>query len=173
MTMKLARREKYFVSGAAVFIGAFLLLQLLVFPFFERMNRVQRGVEAKEGALKEIKRLSSEYQGYRRGSQDVSQALASRKGGFTLFSFLETAAGDAGVKTYIKYMKPSTSSGPGSYKESLVEMKLEAISLSQLVDYLHKIEAPENLVMVKRISIKETKGKSGYLDTILQVMTFQ
>jgi general secretion pathway protein M len=171
--MKLARREKYFVSGAAVFVGVFLLLELLVFPLSERMRRVQRGVEAKEDALKEIKVLSSEYQGYRRGSQGLRQALANRKGGFTLFSFLETAAGDAGVKAYIKYMKPSTSSGPGSYKESLVEMKLEAISLSQLVDYLHKIEAPENLVMVKRISIKETKGKSGYLDTILQVMTFQ
>ena len=70
-------------------------------------------------------------------------------------------------------MKPSTSTGPGSYKESLVEMKLEAISLSQLLDYLYKIEAPENLVNIKRISIKETKAKSGYLDTILQVMTFQ
>jgi general secretion pathway protein M len=173
MTMKLARREKYFVSGAAVFIGAFLLLQLLVFPFFERMKRVQRGVEAKEDALKEIVRLSAEYQRYRRGSQDLRQALSRRQGGFTLFSFLEKEAGDAGVKAYIKYMKPSTSSGPGSYKESLVEMKLEAISLSQLVDYLHKIEAPEKLVMIKRISIKETKGKSGYLDTILQVMTFQ
>jgi general secretion pathway protein M len=173
MTMKLARREKYFVSGAAVFIGAFLLLQLLVFPFFERMKRVQRGVEAKEDALEEIVRLSAEYQRYQRGSQDVRQALSRRRGGFTLFSFLEREAGDAGVKEYIKYMKPSTSSGPGSYKESLVEMKLEAISLSQLVDYLHKIEEPENLVMVKRISIKETKGKSGYLDTILQVMTFQ
>ena len=171
--MKLARREKYFVSVAVFFIAAFLLLQFLVFPSFEARERVQRGVEVKEDALREIIRLSSEYQGYRRGSQDIRQTLSRRKGGFTLFSFLEKAAGDAGVKTYIKYMKPSTSTGPGSYAESLVEMKLEAIALSQLVDYLYKIEKPENLVKIKRISIKETKGKSGYLDTILQVMTFQ
>jgi general secretion pathway protein M len=173
MIMKLARREKYFVSVAAFSLVVFLLLQFLVFPWFETMKRVQRGVEAKEDALKEIIRLSSEYQSYRRGSQDIKQTLTRRKGEFTLFSFLEKAAGDAGVKAYIKYMKPSTSTGPGSYKESLVEMKLEAIALSQLVDYLYKIEAPENLVSVKRISIKETKGESGYLDTILQVMTFQ
>jgi len=171
--MKLARREKYFVTVAVFFIGAFLLLQFLVFPSFKARKRLQRGVEAKEDALREIIRLGSEYQSYRRGSQDVKQALSRRRGGFTLFSFLENAAGDAGVKTYIKYMKPSTSTGPGSYKESLVEMKLEAIALVKLVDYLFKIEAPENLVRVKRISIKETKGKAGYLDTILQVMTFQ
>lgn len=171
--MKLARREKYLVSVAVFSIAAFLLLQFLVFPSFKTMKRIQRGVEAKEDALREIIRLSSEYQRYRRGSQDVRQTLTRRKGGFTLFSFLEKAAGDAGVKAYIKYMKPSTSTGPGSYKESLVEMKLEAIALSQLLDYLYKIEAPESLVSVKRISIKENKGKSGYLDTILQVMTFQ
>jgi general secretion pathway protein M len=171
--MKLARREKYFVFVAVFAIGVFLILEFLVFPSFEARKRVRRGVEAKEDALREIIRLGSEYQSYRRGSQDVRQTLSRRKGGFTLFSFLEKAAGDAGVKTYIKYMKPSTSTGPGSYKESLVEMKLEAISLTQLLDYLYKIEAPENLVNIKRISIKETKGKSGYLDTILQVMTFQ
>jgi len=171
--MKLARRETYFVSVAGASLAAFLLLQFLVFPSFDAMKRVKRGVEVKEDALKEITRLSAEYRRYRRGSQDLEQALARRRGGFTLFSFLEKAAGDAGVKAYIKYMKPSTSTGPGSYKESLVEMKLEAVGLSKLVDYLYKIEASENLVRIKRISIKEAKGKSGYLDTILQVMTFQ
>jgi general secretion pathway protein M len=173
MTMKLARREKYFLSVAVFAIAVFSFLEFLVFPSFEARKRVQRGVEAKKDALREMIRLSSEYQSYRRGSRDVNQTLARRKGGFTLFSFLEKAAGDAGVKAYIKYMKPSTSTGPGSYKESLVEMKLEAISLSQLLDYLYKIEAPEKLVSIKRISIKENKRKSSYLDTILQVTTFQ
>lgn len=171
--MKLATREKYFVFGAVIALSAFLLLELLVFPSLDAMKRARRGVEVKEDALQEITRLSSEYQRYRRDSQDLRQALAQRRGGFTLFSFLEKTAGDVGVKEYIKYMKPSTSTGPGPYKELLVEMKLEAIALSQLVDYLYRIEEPENLVTVKRISIKETKGKSGYLDTILQVMTFQ
>jgi len=171
--MKLARREKYFVFGAGLSLASFLLLELLVFPFFDTMQRVQRGVKVKEAALAEIAQLSSEYQRYQSGSRNLRQSLAQRKGGFSLFSFLDKAAGDVGIKEYIKYMKPSTSTGPGQYKESLVEMKLEAIALSQLVDYLYKIEAPENLVTIKRISIKETKGKSGYLDTILQVMTFQ
>ncbi|MFW6147335.1 MAG: hypothetical protein ACOC6B_02975 [Thermodesulfobacteriota bacterium] len=171
--MKLAKREKYFVFGAALAMTAFLLLELLVFPSLDTMKRVRRGVEVKEAALKEITQLSSEYQQYQRGSQDLRRSLAQRKSGFSLFSFLDKAAGDVRIKKYIKYMKPSTSTGPGPYKESLVEMKLEAIALSQLVDYLYKIETPENLVTIKRISIKETKGKSSYLDTILQVMTFQ
>ncbi|RLB28591.1 MAG: hypothetical protein DRG66_03385, partial [Deltaproteobacteria bacterium] len=99
--------------------------------------------------------------------------LAKRKKGFTLFSFLEGTAGDAGVKAYIKYMKPSISTGPGPYQESLVEMELEEITLNQLIGYLYRIESPDNVVSIKRISIKENKKKPGYIDAILQVLTFK
>ena len=171
--MKLARREKYFVSTAALFIAIFFLLQFLIAPFFENRRRVQRGVRAKEDGLKEIVGLSSEYHRYQRGSQDMKQILARRKKGFTLFSFLEEAAGDAEVKAHIKYMKPSTSAATGPYKESLVEMKLEAVTLKQLIGYLSKIESPDNVVSIKRITINENKRKSGYLDAILHVLTFR
>ncbi len=171
--MKLARREKYFVSAAALFVAIFFLFQFLVVPFFEKRRRVQRGVWAKEEGLKEIAGLSSEYQRYQKGSKNIEQILARRKKGFTLFSFLEEAAGDANVKAHIKYMKPSISASPGAYKESLVEMKLEGITLQQLVGYLSRIESPGNVVSIKRISISENKRESGYLDAILQVLTFR
>jgi len=172
MIMKFARREKYFISAAAVFIGIFCLFQFLIFPFFETRRRVQRGVSTKEDGLQEIVRLSSEYNRYRRSSQGIQQVIAKRRKGFTLFSFLESKAGDAGVKTYIKYMKPSISTEAGPYKESLVEMELEEITLNQLIGYLYRIESPDNVVSIKRVSIKENK-KPGYLDAILQIVTFQ
>jgi general secretion pathway protein M len=171
--MKLARREKYFLSAAAVFIGVFCLFQFLIFPFFEARRRVQRGVSAKEHGLKEMLMLSSEYNRYRESSQGIKQIIAKRQKEFTLFSFLESKAGDAGVKAYIKYMKPSVSTGVDSFTESLVEMKLEEITLSQLIGYLYRIESYDNLVIIKRISIEENKNKSGRLDAILQVLTFQ
>jgi len=171
--MKFARREKYFISAAAILIAIFFLFQFLIFPFFEARRRVQRGVSTKEDGLKEILRLSSEYNRYRRSSQGIKQFIAKRSKGFTLFSFLESKAGDAGVKTYIKYMKPSISTGTGPYKESLVEMKLEEITLNQLIGYLYRIESPDYVVSIKRISVKENRKKSGYLDAILQVLTFQ
>jgi general secretion pathway protein M len=171
--MKLARRERYFLMGAAVLVGAFCLFQFLVGPFFESRRRLARGVRAKRSGLEEIARLSSEYQRYRKGSQGIQEALARRRGGFTLFSFLEQEARDAGVKNSIKSMKPSVSSGAGRYKESLVEMRLEAISLDQLTGYLYRIESPDNVVFIKRITIKENRKKQGSLDAILQVLTYQ
>lgn len=171
--MKLAKREKYLVSLAACAIAVFLLFHLLIFPFFEKRDRMKRGVRSKEQGLREIARLSAQYQSYKRGSLGIKQVLSQRKKGFTLFSFLEKAAGNAQVKNHIKYMKPSESQSTGPYKESVVEMKLEGITLKQLVEYLHGIESPENVIRVKRISLKENKRESGYLDAVLQVLTYQ
>lgn len=171
--MKLARREKYIVFFGAGAIAIFILFQFLIFPFFDKRDRTLRGVKAKEEGLKEIVRLSARYQEHKRGSEGMGEILARREKGFTLFSFLESAAGQTQVKEHIKYMKPSSSQDSGPYKESMVEMKLEGITLKQLAGYLHRIESSEKLITVKRISIKESKAESGYLEAILQVLTFQ
>jgi general secretion pathway protein M len=132
-----------------------------------------RGLKAKEKGLAEIARLSAEYQTYQTASRGIRDALSKRKGGFTLFSFLDDAAGKAQVKPYIKYMKPSTSVSTGPFKESMVEMKLEALTLQQLIGYLYLIESPRDLVSIKRLSVKENKKEAGYLDAVIQVLTFQ
>jgi general secretion pathway protein M len=171
--MKLAKREKYFISIAAVSISIFLLFEFLIFPFLEKRERIQGGIKAKEERMREIVMLGAEYQAIKKRSQVIDQLLAGRKKGFTLFSFLDRAAGEAEVKDHIKYMKPSTSKGKGPYKESIIEMKLNAITLNQLVGYLYRIESPENVIKIKRISITENKKGSGYIDAVLQVLTFQ
>jgi general secretion pathway protein M len=171
--MKLAKREKYLLSLAASAVVIFLMFQFLIFPFFKSRERLQRGVVAKEKGLKEIVSLSTEYEAYKKGSHGIKQSLTRRKRGFTLFSFLEGAAGEAQVKKHIKYMRPSTSKSTGPYKESTVEMKLEAITMKQLVEYLYRIESPENVISIKRISIKQNKKEAGYLDAVMQVLTFQ
>ena len=70
-------------------------------------------------------------------------------------------------------MKPSTSQGTGPYKESLVEMDLNTLTLNQLVDYLFRIETNGDIIVVKRISITENKKETGLLDAKIQVMTFE
>jgi general secretion pathway protein M len=169
--MKLGRREKILVSLAACCVAVFVLFQFIIFPFFDRREAIERGIDAKRDGLKEIVRLRGEYESYKRGADGIQRYLRSRMKSFTLFSFLEQAAGKARVKDHIKYMKPSASLSNGRIKESMVEMKLDKISLKQLVDYLYLIESPENVVSIKRISIKDSKSAPGYLDAVMQVLT--
>ena len=116
---------------------------------------------------------SAEYKTLKMGNQGLQTLLAKRKKGFTLFSFLEQEAAQSGIKGHIEYMKPSSAQGTGPYNESMVEMKLEGITLKQLVGYLYRIESPEDAISIKRISIKENKKKLGYIDAVLKVLTLQ
>ena len=170
--MQLAKREKYLIGLAVCVIVFAVLIQLVLMPFVDGRQRMQNSVAAQERNLQEIVRLSQEYKALEQDSETLIQRLASRPGNFTLFSFLEKAAGKAGVKNNIKYMKPSASTGKGPFKESLVEMKLERITLKQMVDYLKLIESPDDIVSVKRISVQTNKKETQYLDAILQVLTF-
>jgi general secretion pathway protein M len=169
--MKLARREKYLIAAAASIVAVTLFFQLLILPFTENRRRLQRGIIAKQEALQTMDALSAEFKELTENAQGTKQRLAGRRKNFTLFSYLEQAAGADDIKSHIKYMKPSESTGKGPFNESLVEMKLEQVSLKQLTDYLQKIESPAELVSIRRISIQSNKTESGFLDAILQVLT--
>jgi len=171
--MKLAKREKYLSILIGCAVSAFLLFQTLLFPFFDKRERLKRGIKIREKGIEEMVVLSSRYRNSEKGTQALTRLLDKRRKGFTLFSFLEKEAGTAKVKDRIKYMKPSVAESAGPYKESMVEMKLEGITLDQLVGYLYRIESPENVIHIKRMSIKESKKEKSCLDAIVQVLTLQ
>jgi general secretion pathway protein M len=169
--MKLEKRERWVVFAGVGLVALLVLVHFIVFPFFERREVLKRGIEAKRNGLKEMMALSAQYRSYTREAGRLQDRLGGREKGFTLFSFLEQAAGRAGVKDHIRYMKPSDSQGSGRLKESMVEMRLDRINLRQLVDYLYLIESPKYLVSLKRVSIRESQSDPVYLDTIMQVVT--
>ena len=170
--MKLAKRERLFVTLAAVAVVLFILFEFLVFPFFKERSRMRRGIVERQVELVDIMEGSVRLKALKSNSQGLEESLARREEGFALFSYLENAAGTAMVKESIKYMRPSTAKGPGDYKESTVEVRIEAVTLQQLVDYLYRIESPEKVVYVKRMSIQENKKGKGYVDVILQALTY-
>ena len=76
--MKLAKREKYLVSIAACVIAIFFVVQYLIMPFFEKRERLQKGITSKEAGLAEIVKLRAEYKSLQRGSQGMEQLIARR-----------------------------------------------------------------------------------------------
>lgn len=170
--MQLAKREKYLVAFAAVFVVAALVFSFVIMPFWEERTRLRNNVTVQQNSLEQMAGLRREYLLLQQDSGTVARRLAERAKNFTLFSFLEKAAGDAGVKENIKSMKPSASTGKGPFKESLVEMKLERITLGQMAGYLKLVESAENLVAVKRIAIQSNKKDPQFLDVVLQVLTY-
>lgn len=174
MAINLNKREKYSIYAASGFICLFILIQFVIFPFLDKSERLKRTLQAKTKSLGEIILLKTEYETIKKNFELSKISVATREKGFSLFSFLDTLAGETGIKDQITYMKPSTSAQKNSpYKISLVEMKLQAITLEQLIAYLHRVETSENMVNVKRISITKTTSPEGFINTVLKVETIE
>lgn len=172
--IKVSRREKYALWAAAGFVGLFLAMQFVVFPLLDRETRLQRAIVAKTGALGEMQTLKAEHDRLKAQADASRVQFERRDQGFTLFSFLDQLAGQTGVKDRIVYMKPSSTLTKNSpYKVSTVEMKLQAITLQQMTQYLYQVETSANRVTVRRVSISKNEKQQGVVDAILQAETFE
>jgi hypothetical protein len=60
-----------------------------------------------------------------------------------------------------------------SFEESLIDMKLEKVTIKQLVDFLYYAESPADLVRVKKIHIVKMKDAPEYLSVQLQISSIQ
>lgn len=164
-------RDQKVLAVGGVFVLLFIILQFAIFPLMENRERLKRSIIAREKAVVEMAELQVEYQQLHSKANVLLDQLVGRQKDFSLFSFLEQMAAKSKVKKNISYMKPSETADEGPFKEVLVEMKLQAISLKQLVDFLNFVESPKNVVALKRISIQENKKEEATLDVILQVVS--
>ena len=171
--INLQRREKMAVTAAAVAIGVFLLLQLIVFPVINRGDDLRRKIKSTTQNLQEMQSLKDEYASLSRYSNDMESGIKKRPRTFTLFSFIDKLAGSSGIKGNIVYMKPSTSNlKNSSYSLSTVEIKLNALTMEQLTTFLYGIEDSANMVWIRRLSISKSDNNQNLLNSVLQVETF-
>lgn len=171
--LNLQRREKMAVTAAAIALGVFLLLQIIVFPIVDRGDELRRQIRSKTQALQEMQTLENEYASLSRYSKDMESGIKKRPRTFTLFSFIDKLAGTSGIKGNIVYMKPSTSNlKSSSYTLSTVEIKLNALTMEQLTAFLYGIEDSANMVWIRRLSISRGDNNQNLLNSVLQVETF-
>lgn len=169
---RMARREQIMVGSLIAAVAVLLFYALVFSPLLESRQRLQKSVLKKQMELQEIHALQKEYQSLQHQSGDIQQRLIQRPDNFTLFSFIEQQATLAGIKQQINYIKPSNVESDGPLIESRVDMKLQQITLENLVTFLKGVESPKNVVSISRISIQEHGKGEGHLNAVIQIVTF-
>ena len=171
---KLSKREKMAIGIGIGFVGIFVLLQVAVFPFMDARERLQRRLVSHTRSYDEIRQLRLKYLALQDQADTSKTKFSRRQRGFTLFSFLDKLAGQVGIKERITYMKPSSTKQKDTpYSLSLVEMKLNGITMEQITKFLYQIETSQNMIHVRRLSLSKKEEKEGLLNVILQVETFE
>lgn len=172
ININLNRRERLVVIGAAVFIGVFVIFQLLVAPVFDKRDELESKLTTKRQMVEQMRSLRARYRAIEKKSEVMENQVDRRPAGFTLFSFLDRLAGNSEVKQNITYMKPSSSVDDATgLTMAYVEMKLQNITLEDLTKFLHRIETSENMVRVSRLSISKSGREDRMISAVMQVET--
>jgi general secretion pathway protein M len=170
---KLDEKQRHLVVGATIFVLIALILEIAVFPFWEAKAKLTKTIQVNQKKLNEMSKLDAEFNLQEAAMSRIKRSMSTRGTDFTLFAYLEKKATQANVRERIKQMNSSKGIQSVSLEESLIDMKLEKITIKQLTDFLYFVESPVDLVRIKKITINKMKESPEYLSAQLQISSFQ
>lgn len=166
---RLSPRERRALAVAAVVVGLFLVVELLVVPFWQARTALQRSLAQRQNELTQLSDLGRQYRELRQARQGAAEGHVRRGSEFSLFAFVEQQAERAGARGQIDFIRPLAAESDGGPNSSAVEVRLQRIGLEPLVRFLGLVESREAAVFVRRLVIQESGG-SGLLEANLQVI---
>ncbi len=170
--MHLTRREKLLVLASALLLVVWGLFTFTVKPAIARTKTLQRIIPEKRNELARLCDKSEEYISLRRSLDELRAKVASQKEGFELLPFLESLIRQCGLAQNVG-MKPQTVPLAANYRQIIVEIKLEKLVLSQLVDFLLKVQSPDALVRARTLHVKRNPANPDLLDATVEIHSAQ
>jgi len=170
---KLDKKQRYIVVGAAAFVLVALILELVIFPLWDANAKIRQTLQINQKKLDEVIKMDAEFAGQEAKIARIKKVMSTRPADFSLFSYLEKKAIQAGVRANIKYMNSSKGTKSAAFEESLIDMKLDKITIKQLSDFLYYAESSADLVRIKRITVIKMKESPEYLSAQLHVSSVQ
>jgi general secretion pathway protein M len=167
----LGARERLFVIGGVAALLLIILYAMVIDPLMKQSVQLDRQIVKAQHDVQELYTLQRQYQAYQQVLDDINAKLRRQKH-FAIFSHLEKLAGDTGIRSKILYMKPTVSTPSDAYEEESVEIKMEGVTLEQLIRYLYQVENSPQFLKIKRLYIKPRFDNRQLLTATFRVSTF-
>lgn len=170
MIKRLNSRERMIVIGGLLLLAMLFLWYVLLNPYFESMGTLDRRIAASQRNLTKVTRMGEKIVQLR---QQLATADQRSSGGKPLFSQVESLAEQTGVREQLLAMRPQPATIQGGFRQQLVEIRLEKLSLGQLVKLLHAIEYRSGGVQVKSLRVKPRFETRSELDVNMVLMSLE
>lgn len=167
---RLSSRERVVVvAGFVVVLGLVLWFAVLI-PYFSAMTRLDRRINAHRHNLVRVEKMAGQISELRHQLTNIGSRKMGKK---PLFSLVENLTEQTGVRDQLLSMRPQPASTQGKYRQQLVEIGLEKLSLAQLVKLLHAIEYRSGGVQVKSLRVKPRFEDHSLLDAHMVLMSLE
>lgn len=168
----LQRREQFLVVGAGVLVLVVLLFTFVIDPILARAANLDRRLAVATRQLTELQTLRRDYRRQKQMIDRIDAKLRRQRKNFAIFSHLEQVAGQTGIQDNIQSMNTVASPPNTVYKEDSVEVRMEGVTLAQLIAYLHRVGMSPQVLRIKRLQVTPTRENRQLLSVRFRVSVF-
>jgi type II secretory pathway component PulM len=147
--MKLEARDKRTLIIGGGVAALILLYSFVLSPLTEDLSRKRDLIPKKEKDLAEMRILQEQYQEMQQRLQEA-QAAAAKRG--PLLTEIENLTRRANLSGKIVSLKPQAGAQAAGFKESMVEIKLDNVTLYDVVNYVYLLE--QATLRIKKLTFK-------------------
>ena len=168
MISQLNQRERMFVivGGGALVLA--LLYFAVVAPYRSALSRLDRQIVTRSGQLQEVKVLQDRYLAMQKQMSQVARLLGKRQD-FSALSFIEDLVEQTAGRENLLSMRPQSPETRNEFTIDSVEIKLERLTLRQLLELLMGVEGATTPMQVKSLYLKQRFDDRSLLDASMTV----
>jgi general secretion pathway protein M len=166
-----SQRERILVAAGTAMVAAALIFLLIIEPLMSTIDKLDRQTRRKAKDSQELALVAQEYLLKQARIAKLEQRMPAPPAQFSLLAFMEEATTAAQIRDRIVGMQPQASIIVEGYQETAVDLRLDGVSLPQILALLVAIEQAPYDVQVHHLQLKPKYDNPINLDATLRIVT--
>jgi general secretion pathway protein M len=167
---RLSSRERLLVTVAGSVMAVLFVYTMIWQPIEDDRVRLAKRIQTKQRELIEMQQMRDTYLDLFNQFELRQRIIEKADPHFSLFPHIESTVSQVlGGRDKIASMNPQNKDISGIYREESVELKLNAISLQQLVELLYRIEKGAQPLRLTRLQVKKRPREPQTFDVTATV----
>jgi len=167
-----SQRERIIVAVGGAVVAAVLLFLVVIDPLMATIDTLDRQTRRKVKDSQELALVAQDYVLKQARITKLEQRMPIPPAQFSLLAFMEEATTTAQIRDRIVGMQPQAPIGIQGYQETAVDLRLDGVSLPQLLALLVAIEQAPYDVQVHHLQMKPKYDNPVNLDVTLKIVTY-
>ena len=153
-------------------VVAALVFLLIIDPLLASIEKLDRQARRKAKDSQELALVAQDYMLKQSRVAKLEQRMPSPPAQFSLLAFMEEATTEAQIRDRITGMQPQAPIVVQGYQETAVDLRLDGVTLPQLLALLVTIEKAPYDVQVRHLQMKPKYDNPVNLDATLMIVTY-
>jgi general secretion pathway protein M len=165
-------RERIIMAAGGAMVAAALVFLLIVDPLLASIEKLDQQARRKAKDSHELALIAQDYMVKQARVAKLEQRMPGPTDQFSLLAFMEEATTEAQIRDRITGMQPQAPIAVQGYEETAVDLRLDGVTLPQLLALLVAIERAPYDVQVRHLQMKPKYDNPVNLDATLRIVTY-